>query len=115
MYHLRDWWCPLCLATSVHYVVKPDTSGGTRRGILRGPVRPGHRQVRHRVGELVIDTQLEMDVRPGRVPSRPLEPDHLASHRMNANLGARLEQVSGNLGASAAVRDDPADAVTDLG
>src|SRR5712691_11892048 len=25
MYHLRDWWCPLCLATSVHYVLKPDT------------------------------------------------------------------------------------------
>src|SRR5713226_4022301 len=25
MYHLRDWWCPLCLATSVHYVVKPHT------------------------------------------------------------------------------------------
>src|SRR5258708_6809924 len=30
MYHLRDWWCPLCLATSVHYVVKPHTPSPTR-------------------------------------------------------------------------------------
>src|ERR1700730_9631766 len=28
MHHLRDWWCPLCLATSVHYVVKPHTPVG---------------------------------------------------------------------------------------
>src|SRR5260370_38334016 len=28
MYQLRDWWCPLCLATSVHYVVKPHTWSG---------------------------------------------------------------------------------------
>src|SRR5258708_38190391 len=36
MDHLRDWWCPLCLATSVHYVVKPHTASMTYVAFLRG-------------------------------------------------------------------------------
>src|SRR5712664_2149414 len=37
MYHLRDWWCPLCLATSVHYVVKPDRSAMRSTSPLAAP------------------------------------------------------------------------------
>ncbi|HEV2953680.1 MAG TPA: hypothetical protein VG015_06295, partial [Candidatus Dormibacteraeota bacterium] len=29
MHHLRDWWCPLCLATSVYHVLKSDTAAST--------------------------------------------------------------------------------------
>src|SRR5260370_1526795 len=43
MDHLRDWWCPLCLATSVHYVVKPHTLGSTTilsLGTFQHAIRP---------------------------------------------------------------------------
>src|SRR5260370_34567783 len=59
MYHLRDWWCPLCLATSVHYVVKPHTIARSTAVVRMPPDRP-------RLASAVVGATIPLYLEVGR-------------------------------------------------
>src|SRR5579864_8202090 len=75
--------------------------------------RSGYRQVRHRVDDLVVDAQLEMEMWPGRVTRGSLEADLLSAHHLIAHHHPGGQEVAVQGRDAAPVGDDDKVAVAD--